>query len=452
MYCGMKRDILIPLESEYCIVSQNNSSYCFDVATSSILKIDEDIKNILQDYKGCSIRTIIDNFANHEYLIKNIISIKGQGVFNPIRKKLEIKANGIGRVTIGLTEDCNYYCSYCYAHHDILGKENINISRDIIDNIINCLYDYEGDYVEVSFFGGEPLLCFDLIQYFVSKAKKSDKKFKYGITTNASLIDEEMAIFMRDNDFRVIVSLDFPKNACDLYRNSRGGSSYDLTVKGIKILNRYYDKGCVVNAVITRDNLNIEKIIDSFLEENISNKLSITIATDQHPLNEEEMGIVIDGEQAVINNILHGKYRSSFIYMPLSRVIASLIKRIHKLNRCYAGVDMVAVDVSGKIYPCHRFISISEFVIGDIAQGVFCDTYSSYCMNSVDLNDACIHCWARYLCGGPCMHDSYVCHCDTMAVSEYRCNRIKSLIESAIIIYGELIEKNKKALIDMVNL
>ncbi|MCX6180256.1 MAG: SPASM domain-containing protein, partial [Chlorobiales bacterium] len=215
---------------------------------------------------------------------------------------------------------------------------------------------------------------------------------------------------------------------------------------------RYYEKGCVVNAVITRDNLNIEKIIDSFLEENISNKLSITIATDQHPLNEEEMGIVIDGEQAVINNILHGKYRPSFIYMPLSRFIAALIKRIHKQNRCYAGVDMVAVDVSGKIYPCHRFISISEFVIGDIARGVFCDTYSSYCMNSVDLNDACIHCWARYLCGGPCMHDSYVCHRDTMAVSEYRCKRIKCLIESAIIIYGELIEKNKQVLINMVNL
>ena len=446
----MNDTILIPNDCEYNILKYDDSFYCLDVGTSIVLKIDKNVKYLLDNHKGESIGMIRDISPIYETPIVNIEAIKQSGIFAPPKKEFLLNRTGVNKITICLTERCNYHCTYCYTNQANHNKRDTDISIKTLNKIICYIDSLDANVIEVNFFGGEPLLRFDLIQYFVSKAKKTDKTITYLITTNASLIDDEVAVFMRDNKIKVIASLDLPKSACDEHRLNQVGSSYDLSTKGIRILNCHLEKGCTINTVITKDNIDIEHIVSTFIDDNLSNRLSTTIATGQSGQDDIELNTILIKEKRVINNILNGLYPITFTYLPLAKIVASLIKRLQKKNRCFAGISMIAIDSKGSIYPCHRFMYNHEFIMGDISKGINPSIIDEYCKNNVDAIPECKDCWARYLCGGPCYHDSYITQKNTTKIHPARCERIKSLTELAIITYGELLEKNKTALISMV--
>ncbi len=422
------------LDKQYIILSRTMAFYRVSLDLSNF------IMKLLNENSTASFTSI------ELEMYQSLLSLINQ---NSNRCNNEVLSDRIQSIWINITQKCNLGCVYCFAGDGSYGDSKqmpFDIVVKSIEFVIshNILLNNKNKYLSIVFFGGEPLLNFKTIQESIINLKKNyaEINFEYTIVTNGSLINDEIAMFLKKWNIRIQVSLDGGETTHDKYRPFKNQSgSFETIRNNIKTLNKY-EVPFVVRETFNKEiNTPLSVIEISELSPiKIYGSLCNCSKSDPLYLNPSDLKKISDDiRMMTIENSINtnSKYK---LFDLSSNYLQSIKSSKLSTCNCGAGRGMISVDVNGDIYLCSPFIGNSDFKIGDIFTG-FNEKRNVYLNDSVELKKECSICWARYQCAGGCYHSNFLLTGDCFTPDEDRCTFLRSLFETHYINYILLREK-----------
>lgn len=343
---------------------------------------------------------------------------------------------------LNVTQQCNMICTYCYAGGGSYGfsDEQANMSEDTAFQAVDLLIRLSKDAfrLNVTFFGGEPLMNFDLIPKVVSYAQKRaaehGKKFTFSVVTNGTLLDERICQYLTKNRILLVISLDGDKEINDRTKKFEP-SHYDIVMRNLQ---HFKDKRLLaVRATLSKANyLHINHIIDSFTAHGfpLVQFEEISPATERQSLifTEQDNPILLEmyeeAYKRLVGDISVSDTKNIHPFMQEIFRIAFKRKDVHG---CSAGRRNLAISCQGEIYPCHRMVGDKKRAVGMVKEPFDWEMLEPYYRADITHKVPCKTCWARYLCSGGCVHAALVRNGDLSKPDELQCMRKKRLIELA---------------------
>jgi len=423
---------------------KKNQYYAFDTRNYSIIKLTPLSYNIFKKLLNNKSLPDIINSLKKKYPLKRIIAIYFQisslmeNEFFSTRNITPVFNNSFNRIIILTASGCNMGCHYCFENKIPIRVRPKFMTKGIASEAIKWFFKYQtGEKAYIQLYGGEPFLNWELIEYIFSESDqiallKGVKLVKY-IITNGTLIDEEKAKWLSDNNVKVQVSIDGDETTHDRFRKFKNG---DPTFKIIKDKLQHFIHNNVdfnIRAVLTRQNLNVESIMEE-LKSLGSDKVSFDIVSTD---NEAARLTNPDWDQLVKNHshYLNKTYQN---WDSFPDEVRKTIKRIcnHELllYGCGRGISEFTIDPDGNIYDCERICSEP---LATLSENKNPKTLPVPFIEPVDQKEICSECWARYLCGGGCrqLHLSY--DKDARPRKEF-CKMRKDIIETSIFFIDKL--------------
>lgn len=368
--------------------------------------------------------------------------------FKPIASELKKRTSGVVKaLCLHVAHTCNLNCSYCFASQ---GKYNGNravMSFEVGKQALDFLVNNSGTRrnLEVDFFGGEPLLNLDVVKKLVAYArsveKEKKKNFRFTLTTNGMLIDDDLIAFANKEMSNVVLSLDGRKSVHDRFRvDYRGNGSYDVIVpKFQKLVKARGDKNYYMRGTFTHYNPDFLEDIKAMLDlgfTELSMEPVVCGADDPSRLTAEDLPIVLkqyeDLAKLMIKRRKEGKPFTFYHYMLDLSGGPCIYKRI---SGCGSGTEYLAVTPWGDLYPCHQFVGDPKFKLGDIYQGVTNhEIQDKFAQCNVYSHKECDKCWARLYCSGGCAANAYHATGDITGIYEYGCQLFRKRMECAIML------------------
>ena len=365
-------------------------------------------------------------------------------------------ASPIKAMCLHVSHDCNLRCKYCFASTGDYNEGRMLMSFETGKRAIDFLIDKSGDrkFLEVDFFGGEPSLNFDvvkqIVEYARSKEESSNKKFRFTITTNGVLLNEDMIDFINREMYNVVLSIDGRKEVNDRLRVRVDGSgSYDRIIPNFKKLvnARGNDKDWYVRGTYTKYSLDFSNDVMHLLDMGFD-QISVepVMADSQMPyaITEADLPKIFDEYEELMRKITEvrkeGKFINFFHFMLDLDQGPCAIKR---LRGCGSGNEYVAISPTGEIYPCHQFVGIDEFKMGNLYDGSFDeDIKNTFAAAHVYSKPECRKCWAKFYCSGGCNANNYIYAGDIHNSYKLSCEIQKKRLECAILMKAlTLLEK-----------
>ena len=352
-----------------------------------------------------------------------------------------------------IAHDCNLTCKYCFAEEGEYHGRRALMSFEVGKKALDFLIANSGNRVnlEVDFFGGEPLMNWDvvkqLVEYGRSREKECNKKFRFTITTNGVLLNDEIMDFCNREMSNVVLSLDGRKEVNDRMRPFRNGSgSYDLIVpKFQKFAESRGTKDYFVRGTFTRNNLDFSKDVLHFADLGFK-KLSIepVVADPKEPysIREEDLPQIMEEYDRLAKEFIkrekEGRGFQFFHFMIDLNQGPCVAKR---LSGCGSGTEYLAVTPWGDFYPCHQFVGMEDFLLGNVDEGITnTKVRDEFKLCNVYAREKCRDCFARFYCSGGCAANAYNFSGDITGAYEIGCAMQKKRIECAIMIRAALAE------------
>ena len=381
------------------------------------------------------------------YLKKNLKDIKDIVPFNSF-SYLSEKEFGITSASLMIAQNCNLCCTYCYGgEHGQYHSKTPFMSKETALCAIKFLVRNNksiDNEITINFFGGEPLLNFELIKFVVQICETNfqDHNFVFSLTTNATLITDNIADFFRKHVFRVMVSIDGYKEIHNYHRKySDGKGSFSNAMRGVQILkehgvefriratldHKFYDKYYEINdflKTLGADRVTISRLIN-YKDDSFEFPLDISKLRDE---NKHLKSYVIH----VVNEVLNGSYPKNF---PLLSAFKKIVFAEKSLINCGAYVGGTAISSDGKLYPCHRFVGMKDFDFGNVFDGVDKEKLEKQLISLDENTRYCNNCFGKYICQRSCLRDlaksggKYISH-----TREY-CDILKETINDALLNY-----------------
>ncbi len=346
-----------------------------------------------------------------------------------------------------IAHDCNLACRYCFAEEGEYHGRRALMSLEVGKKALDFLVANSGNRVnlEVDFFGGEPLLNWqvvkDLVAYGRSLEEPYHKKFRFTLTTNGVLLDDEVLEFCNREMGNIVLSIDGRKKIHDLMRPFRGGQgSYDRVVpKFQKTAASRNQMNYYVRGTFTRHNLDFSKDVLHLADlgfEQISVEPVVAEKTQEYALKEEDIPVLLEEYDKLAKEMLHrrreGKGFHFFHFMIDLEGGPCVAKR---LSGCGSGTEYLAVTPWGDLYPCHQFVGQEEFLMGNVDEGILrTDIRDSFKECNVYAKEKCRDCFAKFYCSGGCAANSYNFHGNITGAYEIGCELQRKRIECAIML------------------
>ena len=368
-------------------------------------------------------------------------------VYEPYIDKFKQGKHYVKALCLHIAHDCNLACKYCFAcegeYHGDRGLMSLEVGKKAIDFLIR----ESGSHVnlEVDFFGGEPTLNFDvvkgIVEYGRSLEKEHNKKFRFTLTTNGILLNDEIQEFANKEMHNVVLSIDGRKEVNDRMRPGRGGQgSYDIIIpKFIKLAESRNQMNYYVRGTYTRYNMDFSEDVLHLADlgfEQISVEPVVAQPTDDYALRKEDLPFLKDQYDKLAHEMIirrkNGKPFNFFHFMIDLSGGPCVYKR---LTGCGAGCEYMAVTPWGDLYPCHQFVGNEKFLMGNVDEGVtkpeIRDMFS--CCNVYQKPD-CRDCFARFYCSGGCAANAS--HFTGKITGNYRigCELQRKRVECAIML------------------
>ena len=411
---------------------------------------DEIIKEISKKYKGREDITdsdIEECFAQVEEL-KAAGKLFTPDSFEPIAGKLKEKTSGVVKaLCLHIAHTCNLNCSYCFASQGKYHGERAVMSFEVGKRALDFLVENSGSRrnLEVDFFGGEPLMNFEVVKQLVAYArsieKEKNKNFRFTLTTNGLLIDDDVIDFANKEMSNVVLSLDGRKEIHDRFRvDFAGNGSFDRIVPKFKKLvdarggKNYYMRGTFTHA--NPDFLtDIKTMLDLGFTE-LSMEPVVCAAGDPSELTEADKPIVMEQYEKLAELMIkrddEGKPFTFYHYMIDLKGGPCIYKRI---SGCGSGTEYMAVTPWGDLYPCHQFVGEEKFKLGDIFTGVTnTEIQTEFADCNVYARPDCRDCWAKLYCSGGCAANAYHATGSVKGVYEPGCDLFRKRMECAIML------------------
>lgn len=416
----------------YHLFKLRDNNYAFHVQSSAVIRLDDPAFDALLFFLQDTDKDNLNHFLISLYdkdvcssVISEINALESRGFFsNPTvffdTKEgddyiQEVVRRPISRIELFLSETCNLKCQYCFVEENNALNQGL-MPWDIAKKAIDCFFDQSENETDLSifFFGGEPLLNTDVlysaVDYSQSLADKFNKNIDYSLTTNATIINDKIINFLRENDFSLMVSIDGPKDIHDQQRVFVNGcGTFDHVVKNVKELISYFPS-LEVQSTLTRQYLNDRFRVLKFLEKFKFSNIGIAhclgrIGNTNYSYNfgPDDLQEMRMKEEVFLDYIVKNLNKGRPVrYNPWGAAIID----IHYHNKCIlpcdVGTNSLTVGVDGMLYPCDYYVGMDNYILGDVISGVNKEKLSDFLKNYLETKDKCQYCWAASLCGGYC--------------------------------------------------
>ena len=437
-----------------------------DVCSGAIHVVDEVAYDIIEAYESKSkdeiVKELVGKYAAREDITAEdiaacygeVTALKDSGklfapdTFEPMAGKLKEKTAGVVKaLCLHIAHTCNLNCSYCFASQGKYHGERAVMSYEVGKRALDFLIENSGTRrnLEVDFFGGEPLMNFDVVKRLVAYARevegKHGKNFRFTLTTNGMLIDDDVIEFANKEMSNVVLSLDGRKEIHDEFRvDYAGNGSFDKIVPKFQRLvevrggKEYYMRGTFTHR--NPDFLEDIKVMLDLGFTELSMEPVVCAPGDPAELTDADMETVKEQYEKLAALMLErereGKPFTFYHYMIDLTGGPCIYKRI---SGCGSGTEYMAVTPWGDLYPCHQFVGEEKYKLGDIYNGV---TNSAAQCEFAECNvysrEECRDCWARLYCSGGCAANAYHATGTVKGIYKKGCELFKKRMECAIML------------------
>ena len=434
-----------------------------DVFSGSIHLVDDVAYDIIALYENTSKDEIVTSLAqkydgegvSREEIAEcydEITALKEEGrlfapdTFSNIATSLKEKTSGVVKaLCLHVAHTCNLNCSYCFASQGKYAGERAIMSEEVGKRALDFLIENSGTRhnLEVDFFGGEPLMNFDVVKNLVAYAREREKQcgknFRFTLTTNGVLIDDDVIDFANREMSNVVLSLDGRKEIHDRFRvDYAGKGSFDKIVpKFQKLVEARGGKDYYMRGTFTHANPDFVNDIRTMLDlgfNELSMEPVVCAPNDPSALTEEDLEVVMAQYEELASLMLErrrqGKPFTFYHYMIDLSGGPCIYKRV---SGCGSGTEYMAVTPWGDLYPCHQFVGDEKFKLGDIYNGVNnTDLQNEFKKCNVYAHPECKDCWAKLYCSGGCAANAYHATGKITGIYESGCKLFRKRMECAI--------------------
>ena len=366
--------------------------------------------------------------------------------FEPMAGELKARTAGVVKaLCLHIAHTCNLNCSYCFASQGKYHGERALMSFEVGKQALDFLVANSGTRhnLEVDFFGGEPLMNFDVVKQLVAYArsieKKCNKNFRFTLTTNGVLIDDDVIDFANREMSNVVLSLDGRREVHDRFRvDYAGNGSWEKIVpKFQKLVEARGRKNYYMRGTFTHHNPDFLKDIQTMLDlgfTELSMEPVVCAGDDPSALTASDLPIVLQQyeelAELMIQRRKEGRPFTFYHYMIDLTGGPCIYKRI---SGCGSGTEYMAVTPWGDLYPCHQFVGEEKFKLGDVWNGVSnLETQCDFAACNVYARPDCKDCWAKLYCSGGCAANAYHATGSVRGVYKYGCELFRKRMECAI--------------------
>ena len=445
-----------------------------DVFSGAVHVVDDIAYDIINMYESAPreeiVRAMCEKYANMDGVsetdirecLDDIDALRDEGrLFTPdtFADKADVlkkRSEGIVKaLCLHVAHTCNLNCSYCFASQGKYHGERAIMSYEVGKQALDFLIAHSGTRhnLEVDFFGGEPLMNFDVVKQLVAYArsieKEHGKNFRFTLTTNGMLIDDDVIDFANREMHNVVLSLDGRKEVHDRFRVDHAGhGSWERIVpKFQKLVNARGGRGYYMRGTFTHANpdfLNdIKQMLDLGFTE-LSMEPVVCAPDDPSALTKDDLEVVFSQYEELaalmLERIDEGRPFTFYHYMIDLAGGPCIYKRI---SGCGSGTEYMAVTPWGDLYPCHQFVGEEKFRLGNVWDGVTApDVQEQFAACNVYTKPECADCWAKLYCSGGCAANAYHATGSVNGVYSTGCELFKKRMECAIMVEAVKALKN----------
>ena len=442
----------------------NGYNIVMDVESSSVHLVDDVTYDVIALYEDKSADEIVEELKGtypEDQIRESLDEVKGlveanklftKDVFEPVVGEFKEHHKPVVKaLCMHIAHDCNLACKYCFAEEGEYHGRRELMSFETGKKALDFLVANSGNRVnlEVDFFGGEPLMNWDvvkqLVEYGRSVEEENNKKFRFTLTTNGVLLNDEVQDFLNKEMGNVVISLDGRKEVNDNMRPFRNGKgSYDLIVPKFQKLaesrdqNNYYIRG-----TFTRENLDFSEDVKHFADlgfKQISIEPVVGPEEDPYSIREQDLPQILEEYDKLANEyIKRHKEGNGFTFFHFMIDLSGGPCVYKRLSGCGSGTEYLAVTPWGDLYPCHQFVGDEEFLMGNVDEGITkpeigkdfgdCNVYSK---------EKCKDCFAKYYCSGGCAANAYKQNGSINTTYDIGCEMEKKRVECSIMIKAAL--------------
>ncbi len=440
----------------------NGYNIVLDVCSGSVHVVDDLVYDVIALYEELNREEIAEKLPQYSKedifeacdeieILKETGQLFTEDVYKDAIIDFKQRKTVVKALCLHIAHDCNLACKYCFAEEGEYHGDRSLMSYEVGKKALDFLIANSGNRVnlEVDFFGGEPLMNFqvvkDLVAYGRSQEKEHNKKFRFTLTTNGMLLNDEVMEFANKEMANVVLSVDGRKEVHDFMRPTRNGKgSYDLIIDKFKTMaelrnqTNYYVRG-----TFTHHNLDFSQDVLHLADLGFKQiSMEPVVAPDEQPyaIKEEDLPKLFEEydllAKAMIEREKDGKGFNFFHFMIDLTGGPCLYKR---LSGCGSGTEYLAVTPWGDLYPCHQFVGMEEFKLGNVDTGVEkTELVDEFKLCNVYAKDKCKDCFARFYCSGGCAANSYNFHGNLLDAYDIGCELERKRVECAIMIKAAL--------------
>ena len=443
----------------------NGYSICLDVNSGAVHIVDDIVYDIISLYEGRKEEEIIKELES-KYEVSDITealeevktlveegSLFTEDIYENYIMDFKKRKTVVKALCLHIAHDCNLACRYCFAEEGEYHGRRELMSFEVGKKALDFLIANSGSRknLEVDFFGGEPFMNFEVVKQLVKYGREQEKiynkNFRFTLTTNGVLLNDDIMEFANKEMANVVCSIDGRKEVNDKMRPFRNGKgSYDLILPKFKKLansrnqTNYYVRGTYTHFNKDFANDVIHLANEGF--EQISVEPVVAPANEPYAIKEEDVEELKNQYDILAKEIIerrkNGKYINFFHFMIDLEGGPCVAKR---LSGCGSGTEYLAVTPWGDFYPCHQFVGNEEFLLGNVDEGITnTKVRDEFKLCNVYAKPKCHDCFAKFYCSGGCAANSYNFHGNINDAYDIGCELQKKRIECAIMIKAAMLD------------
>lgn len=432
------------------VIDQNSGSVhsVDDVAYDIIRLVDEgaediygEMKNLYPDLTEEDVRETLQDIDE----LRRDGRLFSEDIFRDLAPQMKRKQSVLKAICLHVAHDCNMDCMYCFAgkgeYNGEKGLMSLETGKKAIDFLVENSHGRKN--LEVDFFGGEPLLnwevCKELVRYGRSFEKEHNKNFRFTLTTNGLLVDDDVIDFCNREMSNVVLSLDGTPETNDRARRTRNGKpTYDLIIDKFRdFAEKRGQKDYYVRGTYTKYNTDFAKDIIHMADlgfRELSMEPVVCESTMPYALGEEDLPVLKKNYEILAEEMIK-RYREgrgfNFYHYNIDLTGGPCISK--RISGCGVGTEYVAITPAGEIYPCHQFVGDEKYLMGTLDTGITDEHVTEQFENcNIYSHRECQDCFAKLYCSGGCAANAYHTSGDVNGVYDFSCELHKKRIECAI--------------------
>ena len=443
----------------------NGYNIVLDTYSGAIHTVDDLAYDIISLYKEKSMEEIItsmlekykaDKTITREEILSCIEDIKelekagklfSKDIYENRAFDFKNRNTDIKALCLHVAHTCNLNCEYCFASQGKYHGERALMPYEVGKRALDFLIENSGSRhnLEVDFFGGEPLMNFEVVKKLVKYAREQEKlytkNFRFTLTTNGLLIDDDVIAFVNKEMSNVVLSLDGRKEVHDSLRKTISGQgSYDIIIpKFKKLVEARGGKNYYIRGTFTHNNIDFLKDILHMADlgfTELSMEPVVCAPNEPYALTEEDLPILKEQYELLAKEMIKRDSENrgfTFYHYMLDLTHGPCIYK--RISGCGSGTEYLAVTPWGDLYPCHQFVGDEKFKLGDIYNGIVnTKVRDEFKLCNAYARPECKDCWAKLYCSGGCAANSYHATGNILGTYKYGCELLKKRIECAIMI------------------